>query len=181
MSSEVQKRGKLVREVRGPRDKTNGRDRDALSWHFLSGPLPGVPFWPSPILEVNPSSLGNLTPSETDDSQRVPLCVAPAADPSLVRGLLGTGPPNPPRPPLLRGWFGIDLTSIRHRFPHLTLCRCQIDPWRREGEADSRVGFGGPVPNKLLTILVHQQRELGNGNKWGKRIIPFLGGGRNSL
>ena len=31
MSSEVQKRGKLVREVRGPKDKTNGRERDALS------------------------------------------------------------------------------------------------------------------------------------------------------
>ena len=48
MSSEVQKRGKLVREVRGPKDKTNGRERDALSWHFLSRPLPGIPFWPSP-------------------------------------------------------------------------------------------------------------------------------------
>ena len=44
MSSEVQKRGKLVREVRGPKDKTNGRERDALSWHFLSRRLPGVPF-----------------------------------------------------------------------------------------------------------------------------------------
>ena len=31
MSSEVQKRGKLVREVRGPKDKTNRRERDALS------------------------------------------------------------------------------------------------------------------------------------------------------
>ena len=48
MSSEVQKRGKLVREVRSPKDKTNGRERDALSWHVLSRPLPGVPFWPSP-------------------------------------------------------------------------------------------------------------------------------------
>ena len=48
MSSEVQKKGKLVREVRGPRDKTNGRERDLLSWHFLSRPPPGVPFWPSP-------------------------------------------------------------------------------------------------------------------------------------
>ena len=49
MSSEVQKRGKLVREVRGPKDKTNGHERDALSWHFLSRPLPSVPFWPSPV------------------------------------------------------------------------------------------------------------------------------------
>ena len=31
MSSEVQKRGKLVREERGPKDETNGRERDALS------------------------------------------------------------------------------------------------------------------------------------------------------
>ena len=29
--SEVQKRGKLVREVRGPKDKTSGRERDPLS------------------------------------------------------------------------------------------------------------------------------------------------------
>ena len=31
MSSEVQKRGELAREVRGPEEKTNGRERDALS------------------------------------------------------------------------------------------------------------------------------------------------------
>ena len=31
--------------------------------------------------------------------------------------------------------------------------RCQIDPWGGEGEADSRVGSGGPVPNKPLTTL----------------------------
>ena len=41
MSSGLQKRGKLVGEVRGSKDKTNGRDRNALSWHFLSRPLPG--------------------------------------------------------------------------------------------------------------------------------------------
>ena len=55
MSSEVQKRGKLVREVGGPKDKTNGRERDALSWHFLSRPLPGVPFWPSPSKMATPA------------------------------------------------------------------------------------------------------------------------------
>ena len=43
MSSEAQKRGELAREVRGSKDKTNGCERDALSWHFLSRPLPGVP------------------------------------------------------------------------------------------------------------------------------------------
>ena len=42
-NSEVQKRGKLAREVRSCKDKINGRERDALSWHFLSRPLPGVP------------------------------------------------------------------------------------------------------------------------------------------
>ena len=31
MSSEVQKIGELAREVRGSKDKTNGRERDALS------------------------------------------------------------------------------------------------------------------------------------------------------
>ena len=30
------------------------------------------------------------------------------------------------------------------------LNRCQIDPWGGEGEEDSRVGSGGPVPNKPL-------------------------------
>ena len=33
------------------------------------------------------------------------------------------------------------------------LNRCQIDLWGRESEADSRVGSGGSVPNKPLTIL----------------------------
>ena len=51
MSSQVHKTWKLAREVRGSKDKTNGRERDALSWHFLSRPLPGVPFWPSPIVK----------------------------------------------------------------------------------------------------------------------------------
>ena len=58
MSSEEQKRGKLVREVGGPKDKTNGRERDALSWHFLPHPLPGVPFWPSPISTFRSGDLG---------------------------------------------------------------------------------------------------------------------------
>ena len=40
------------------------------------------------------------------------------------------------------------------------LNRCQIDPWGGEGEADSRVGSGGPVPNKPLTILVHRDRGI---------------------
>ena len=38
MSSEVQKGGKLVREVRGPKDKTNGRERDRGG---RPGQLPG--------------------------------------------------------------------------------------------------------------------------------------------
>ena len=36
---------------------------------------------------------------------------------------------------------------IRHRFPDLTLFRWHIDPCGGEGEADSRVGSGGPVLN----------------------------------
>ena len=31
--------------------------------------------------------------------------------------------------------------------------QCQIDPWGGEGEADSRVGSRGSVPNRPLTIL----------------------------
>ena len=79
---------------------------------------------------------------------------------TLVRGLLGTGPPappsNPPRPPLLKGRFGIDSTSNRHRNRVKSgnrcridvksmLKRCEIDPRGGEGEADSRVGSGGPL------------------------------------
>ena len=58
MSSEVQERGELAREVRGPKEKTNGRERDALSWHFLSRPLPGVPLWPSPSYANERQSFG---------------------------------------------------------------------------------------------------------------------------
>ena len=39
------------------------------------------------------------------------------------------------------------------------LNRCQVDPWRGEGEADSRVGSGGAVPNKPLTTLGAQDCE----------------------
>ena len=45
---------------------------------------------------------------------------------------------------------GVDSASIQHRFPDLTLFRCQIDPWEGEDEVDSRVGSGGPVPNRPL-------------------------------
>ena len=56
--------------------------------------------------------------------------------PTLARGLLGTGRPDPtlesasPSPPQGSIWhrFNIDSTLIRHRFPDLTLFRCQIDP-----------------------------------------------------
>ena len=41
----------------------------------------------------------------------------------------------------------------RHRFPDLTLFRCQIDPWGGEGEVDSRMGSEGPVPNKPFKTL----------------------------
>ena len=58
MSSEAQRKGELARDIRGSKDRTNGRERDALSWHFLSRPLPGVPFWPSP-------SFTSLVPSNT--------------------------------------------------------------------------------------------------------------------
>ena len=86
----------------------------------------------------------------------------------VVRGLLGTDlqtpPSNPPRPGLLRGRFGIDLTSIRHWFdidfliwPYFDVesmsSRCQIDPWGKR-EADSRVVSNLPVPNKPLTTLL---------------------------
>ena len=71
-----------------------------------------------------------------------------------MRGLLGTGPLDPTlesaSPPLLKCRFGIDSTSIRYRFPDLTLFRCQIDP---RGWAVSRVGSRGTVPNKPLTIF----------------------------
>ena len=90
--------------------------------------------------------------------------------PVLVRGLLGTGPPDatlesaspsPPQGPISHQ-LNIDSTLIRHQFPDLTLSRCrinvesmlnrcQIDPWGGEGDADSRVGSRGLVPNKPFT------------------------------
>ena len=81
MSSEVQKRGKLVREVRGPKDKTNGRERDALSWHFLSRPLPAVPFWPSPNVprqeERNSLTMRRRTTTHTRFPRIEPICFLP--------------------------------------------------------------------------------------------------------
>ena len=79
----------------------------------------------------------------------------------VVRGLLGTDPPGPhprirlalPSQGSIWHWFNIDSTSIRHWFPDFALFWCQIDPWGGEGEVDSRVVSGGPVPNKPLTIL----------------------------
>ena len=97
-------------------------------------------------------------------------------------GLLGTAPPDStlesaspsPRQGSIWHRFNIDSTLIRHRFRvksgnrcritvESMLNRCQIDPWRGEGEADSRVGLGGAVPNKPLTsfnFLRHVMRAI---------------------
>ena len=104
---------------------------------------------------------------------------------------LPTPPSNPPSPPLLRGRFGIDLTSIRHRFdidfliwPYFAvesmLNRCQTDPRGGEGEVDSREGSGGAVPNKPLTILETQTwwtfRPRKKFNRSGTKKRGFLKG-----
>ena len=81
---------------------------------------------------------------------------------SVVMGLLGTDPPDltlesaSPSPHSVdffykMFFFPFDLASIQHRFPESTLFRFQIDTWGGEGTADSKVGYGGPVPNKPLT------------------------------
>ena len=59
-----------------------------------------------------------------------------------------TSPSNPPRPPLLRGRFGIDSTSISWFDPISISNRCDVEsmpnrPLRR-----------GAVPDKLLTSLI---------------------------
>ena len=64
-----------------------------------------------------------------------------------------TPPSNPPRPPLLRGPFGIDMKSNQEIDVESMLNWCPIDPWEGEGEADSRVRSGGSVPNNPLAIL----------------------------
>ena len=78
-------------------------------------------------------------------------------DTGFVRCLLGTGPrtppSNPPRPPLLRGQFRIELESNQEIDVESMSDRYQIDPRGGEGEADLRVGSGGSVPNKPLTTL----------------------------
>ena len=108
---------------------------------------------------------------------------------SLVKGFLGTGPPDPtlesasPSPPQGLIWhrFNIDSTLSPHRnrvksenrcrinVESMTLFRCQIDPWGREGEADSMVGSGWPVPYKPLTMLVIKPRlNISRNALWGK-------------
>ena len=71
----------------------------------------------------------------------------------VVKGLLGTDPPQPTlesASPSPQGsiWHRFNINQelisvlIRHRFPDLTLFRCQVDPSGGEGKADSKVGFG---------------------------------------
>ena len=79
--------------------------------------------------------------------------------------LLGTGPPDPTlesaSPSPAQG-------SIWHRNRVKSGNRCRIDvesipnrPLRRgEDEADSRVGFGGPVPKNNPTTLGHKRPRL---------------------
>ena len=74
-----------------------------------------------------------------------------------------TPPSNPPRPPLVRGRFGIDLTSIRHRFDIAMSNRCRINVKSTPDEGRVRRirgwGLGGPVPNKPLTSLALRGAE----------------------
>ena len=98
----------------------------------------------------------------------------------IVKGLLGTGPPDPtlesasPSPPQgsIRHRFNIDSTLIfwfdQEIDVESMLNRCQIDPWGGEGEADSRVGSGGPVPNKPFTILAFLENGKENYQKLEK-------------
>ena len=88
---------------------------------------------------------------------------------SVVRGLLGTDPPPDltlesasPSPPQGSIWhrFNIDSTSIQHRFPDLTLFRCQINP--EEGTASwiRGRGLGGLClinPSQNLPNFVSQK------------------------
>ena len=63
------------------------------------------------------------------------LCYNASIGASVVRGLLGTGPPDPtlesasPSPPQGSIWhrFNIDSTLIRYRCPDLTLFQCRIN------------------------------------------------------
>ena len=82
---------------------------------------------------------------------------------SLVRGLLGTDPPGPhPRIRLTFPSSGVNLASIRHRFPDLTLdpiFSMPNRPLRRGGEANSRVRSGGLcLIDKPLTRLKYEER-----------------------
>ena len=66
----------------------------------------------------------------------------------IVRVLLGPDPPDP-QICLALPSSGVDLASIRHWFDIWPY----FDPRGGEGEADSRVGSGGPVPKKPRASL----------------------------
>ena len=81
---------------------------------------------------------------------------------SVVRGLLGTDPRNPPpsNPPALPS-SGVDLASKSGN-----RCRINVEwipKWTPEekGEVDSKVRSGGLVPSKPLTILACWVRTQG--------------------
>ena len=109
----------------------------------------------------------------------------------FLPSILGTGPPGlHPRIRLALPSSGVDLASIQHRFdidstsiswfdPSSMSNRCQIDPWWGEGEVDSRVGSGGPVPDKPLPMLL----DTGRISKWAQtgtdRTNPIFWGLQN--
>ena len=89
----------------------------------------------------------------------------------LLIGLLGADPPDltlksaSPSPSRGSIWHRFDIDSTISWFDPISVPN---RPLRREGEADSRVGSGGPVPNKPLTSLgtvkFHFLRKEGQSN-----------------
>ena len=100
----------------------------------FSKPFLAIPWgklnWTGPVANSSP-----IRTCLHEKPQKIKTNIYKFATPSLVRGLLGTAPPDPtlesaspsPRQGSIWHRFNIDSTLIRHRFPDSTLNRCRIN------------------------------------------------------
>ena len=93
------------------------------------------------ILLRNQNSHGKEQPRNYEARGRTVRCVL--RDNNIRHSPPQTPPSNPPRPPLVRGRLGIDLTLIRHRFRVKSGTRCRINVKSMPSRPLTRGGRGG--------------------------------------